>query len=266
VSQAVRQGGRRRSGERVGGPAHEAHPESQPADAASEDADEPEVSIGRLPDQLGSRRGDDRIRAGAGGTDEPSGSIGNTNAPGPANEDAPLTSNPNAPRATRPPSPTPPPENSTYTNRPASAPRRPERNVALLSDTIAERVQRAGGRSGDVQVSLAWNNVNDLDLHVVDPRGEEIYYQHRNSRSGGRLDVDMNVTPQTAQPVENVYWPLRGAPRGQYRVMVNHFRNHGGRDPTAFTIRVLVKGQVRSYASTITFGQPKRLICQFDVP
>lgn len=35
-------------------------------------------------------------------------------------------------------------------------------------------VMRVG--SGDVQVSVAWNTTADLDLHVVDPSGEEVYW------------------------------------------------------------------------------------------
>ena len=31
------------------------------------------------------------------------------------------------------------------------------------------------GFTGDVQVSVAWNTPSDVDLHVVDPFGEEIF-------------------------------------------------------------------------------------------
>ena len=140
-------------------------------------------------------------------------------------------------------------------------------NVALLSDDFSDRLQRAGARSGDVQVSLMWNNINDLDLHCVDPNNEEIYYEHRQSRSGGLLDVDMNVNPPLqSRPVENIYWPEQAAPEGSYRVYVNHFSNHGGRDPTAYTVRVLTKGRISQYSGSIGFGQPKKLVCQFTVP
>lgn len=65
-----------------------------------------------------------------------------------------------------------------------------------ISKNILEtqrRVREAGGKEGEIQISLSWNNRNDLDLHVVDPKGEEIYFRHKKSNSGGELDVDMNV-------------------------------------------------------------------------
>jgi hypothetical protein len=41
--------------------------------------------------------------------------------------------------------------------------------------------------TGAVQVNVTWDLDVDVDLHVLDPRGEEIYYDHRRSASGGVL-------------------------------------------------------------------------------
>src|SRR5690242_3755857 len=60
---------------------------------------------------------------------------------------------------------------------------------------LQRRLDLAGAQSGDVQISLAWNNNNDLDLSCIDPYGELIDGYNQSSRSGGVLDVDMNVTP-----------------------------------------------------------------------
>ena len=53
----------------------------------------------------------------------------------------------------------------------------------------------------------AW--LNDWIMnYCVDPNGEEIYYQHPRSGSGGELDVDSNFQePYTDRPVENIYLP-----------------------------------------------------------
>ncbi len=46
--------------------------------------------------------------------------------------------------------------------------------VLLFSPEFNRRLEREGAQSGDVQFSLMWSNVNDLDLHCVDPSGEKI--------------------------------------------------------------------------------------------
>jgi hypothetical protein len=138
-------------------------------------------------------------------------------------------------------------------------------NLDVSSD-FGQRLQRAGAKSGDVQLSLMWNNVNDLDLHCVDPRGEEIFFGHRRSQSGGELDVDMNAGGGlTIHPVENIYWPTGGAPSGVYRVYVNHFANHGARDPTRFVVRILVKGKTMQFNGVLRYGQYKQLVHQFSL-
>jgi hypothetical protein len=44
--------------------------------------------------------------------------------------------------------------------------------------------------TGDVQVTLLWADGNDLDLHVIDPSGAEIYFTNAQSPTGGTLDHD----------------------------------------------------------------------------
>ncbi|MGB0330046.1 MAG: hypothetical protein ACPGCU_05440, partial [Candidatus Poseidoniaceae archaeon] len=44
---------------------------------------------------------------------------------------------------------------------------------------LMERLAREGGKSGVVQISLAWDDYNDLDMHVFCPSGERIYFNNR---------------------------------------------------------------------------------------
>ena len=74
------------------------------------------------------------------------------------------------------------------------------------NDDLDERLEREGGKSGAVQVSLAWDDYNDLDLHLFCPSGERIYFNNKDSECGGELDVDMNVKPVSDNAVENVVW------------------------------------------------------------
>lgn len=95
-----------------------------------------------------------------------------------------------------------------------------------ITDSIKEKVKAAGGNvDGVLRTSLSWNNYDDLDIHCVDPNGEEIYFGHKNSRSGGVLDVDMNAGYGTSRtPVENIVWANQNIMKeGIYTVKVHNF-------------------------------------------
>jgi hypothetical protein len=125
------------------------------------------------------------------------------------------------------------------------------------------RLNVAGAKTGDIQISLLWDNVHDVDLHVIAPSGEHIMFAHRGSRCGGLLDVDMNVFPQTARPVENVFWPPRGAPPGEYEVYVHHYQFHVGPDPTPFRVRIIAGGRKAIISGQVSAGQPPVRVARF---
>jgi len=130
---------------------------------------------------------------------------------------------------------------------------------------VGRRLEMAGAGSGDIQVSLAWNNFNDIDLHVVTPAGERIFFGHRRAHCGGRLDVDMNVAPETPMPVENVFWPNGRARSGIYTVFVHHFHRHVPIDPTPFEVYILVKGRKAVLKGVVVAGQGPVLVARFDL-
>ena len=139
---------------------------------------------------------------------------------------------------------------------------------AAMSE-LQERLNREGAMTGDVQISLMWENFNDLDLHVVCPSGERIHGGNKLSGCNGELDVDANVRPETKKPVENVVWPGVSAPPGTYQVYVHHYKKHKKRrskDPTSFQIIVNNVGDYREYHGDLTHGDHITLVCQFDVP
>jgi hypothetical protein len=57
----------------------------------------------------------------------------------------------------------------------------------------------AATTGGDLEISLAWNTLSDIDLQVTDPSGEQIAADHPRSVSGGAQDVDANPTLLTAE-------------------------------------------------------------------
>ncbi len=117
---------------------------------------------------------------------------------------------------------------------------------------IAGRVEAAGGKGGTFQISIAWDNRNDLDLHVVGPGDDRIFYGNRKGQTGGELDVDMNVEPTEDRPVENVTWVDRKPPDGEYEVIVHFYRQHP-RQPRRcpFTVRLKVGDDVRLLSGTL---------------
>jgi hypothetical protein len=82
--------------------------------------------------------------------------------------------------------------------------------------------------TGNVQVSVSWDALSDVDLHVVDPHSEEIYYAHTSAASGGALDLDSNPACAFDRTNnENIRWPLTTAPSGTYIVRVDYFSSCG---------------------------------------
>jgi hypothetical protein len=123
-------------------------------------------------------------------------------------------------------------------------------------DPIGRRLARAGAGTGDIQVSLAWNNWNDLDLHVMTPFGQQIFFGNRVSSCMGMLDIDMNAGGfRSLEPVENIFWPHGRAPSGKFVIAVHHYANHGGQDPSEFEVRLLIDGETRSFKGSVASGQ-----------
>ena len=116
---------------------------------------------------------------------------------------------------------------------------------ALTGTPTSNRSEPVLG-TGDVQVTLRWDAPVDLDLHVTDPAGEEIWYDYRTSNSGGNLDVDANAgcNSMMANPVENVFWPNGGAPTGKYQVSVVYYTNCDYSGPVNYTVTIKQNNQV----------------------
>ena len=97
--------------------------------------------------------------------------------------------------------------------------------------------------TGDVQVTLRWESNADVDLHVFEPDGSEIYFAEPGPTStGGQLDVDSNVGCEQEASVENAFWPTGGAPTGDYRIEVVGYQVDGC-GSGAYTVTATVRGE-----------------------
>ena len=138
---------------------------------------------------------------------------------------------------------------------------------AIENDDIEQRLEREGGKTGEVQISLTWDDYNDLDLHIFCPSGERIYFNNKTSECGGELDVDMNVRPTSDNAVENVVW-IENAPSGKYKVGVHFYKHHekDGTTPTCdFRLRATIHGESRDYSGSITHGQAMQMVTSFTL-
>jgi hypothetical protein len=98
-------------------------------------------------------------------------------------------------------------------------------------------------KTGDVQVSISWDVDNDVDLHVVDPNGFEIYYGDQVSPEGGELDLDSNASCDIdGVNNENILWPVGKAPAGTYTVRVDNYENCSNM-AVNYVVTVQKKGQ-----------------------
>ena len=111
--------------------------------------------------------------------------------------------------------------------------------------------------TGAVQITLSWDPAVDLDLHVVEPSGEEINYRNKTSATGGQLDRDRVCSTTTRGP-ENIFWAGSAAPRGSYAVKVHLFSSCSlGSQSIPFRLRTVVDGVATTFNGSIQNGETK---------
>jgi len=97
-------------------------------------------------------------------------------------------------------------------------------NQRSADATIRVYVDPATGiGGGDIQVTPTWQGTEDLDLHVEEPNGNEVYYSNPGpSATYGELDHDANAACGSVDPApaENIRWPASTADAGTYWVRV----------------------------------------------
>ena len=108
--------------------------------------------------------------------------------------------------------------------------------------------------TGDVQVTLTWEGTADLDLHIVDPAGKDICWWNSSLASGGEQDWDDWCDPISHGGPENIYWPYKEAPSGEFVVFIDYYESCRAEGETAWAVRTIVDGEVRTFTGTISPG------------
>lgn len=136
------------------------------------------------------------------------------------------------------------------------------------NDFIERRI-RENGCEGDITATLIWNSKHDLDLHCIDPNGQEIYYprRKRRSRSGGELDVDMNAGGRhSLEPVENICWK-KIPPNGHYKFGVRYFsRGGGGAGSVPYQLLISYGGKNKVINGVLNRVKEKQWVFEFTYP
>jgi tetratricopeptide (TPR) repeat protein len=84
-------------------------------------------------------------------------------------------------------------------------------------------------------VIITWNtDGSDVDLHVIEPGGEECFYQHSTTRAGGSItrDVTQGFGPE-------MYF-IPDAPGGEYKIRVKYFSKDSNRSSTRTRVFVTI--------------------------
>jgi tetratricopeptide (TPR) repeat protein len=119
----------------------------------------------------------------------------------------------------------------------ALAARHPKLDLRKLDPRLA------GNLPVELRIVLSWDTDNtDVDLWVVDPNGEKVYYAHRQSHQGGRISRDVTGS---YGPEEFV---LKAPKPGKYRIHANFF---GHRQ------QVVASGTTVEARITTGFGTPR---------
>ena len=166
------------------------------------------------------------------------------------------------------PAPVPPVDFSRVPNVPADGPDATPNVPPIGSNEVDRRLETNNIPIGEeVNISLAWDTLDDLDLYVTDPSGETIFHKHRRSSTGGQLDIDAheNCSQNVPAPIENISWnslPLAGV----YTIKVRHYSTCGNSNtPVPFTLIIKLKDALEKRITGTVDADHQQYEYQFNV-
>ena len=120
--------------------------------------------------------------------------------------------------------------------------------------------------SGVFQATLTWINGSgndvDLDLHLVMPSGEDVYYGHLVANDSS-FALDRDWTHPLGNAIENIYSLKTSLPTGTYHTKVYYF---SGSVPKSFNARVLYNGNVTNYSGSLSTAGQNVDVRTFNIP
>jgi hypothetical protein len=134
---------------------------------------------------------------------------------------------------------------------------------------MEERLSIFGAKTGDVQVSISWDSIDDIDVHVLikgNGMAEVINWTNRRGRSNGMLDIDMNANPPviSPRPIENVFWPYNMSPNGMFIVYVHFFRPWTNNTIVPVSVRVKNGDKIENFNISAVYGKNPQEVTRFN--
>jgi hypothetical protein len=118
--------------------------------------------------------------------------------------------------------------------------------------------------TGEVQINVSWDVDSDLDLHVIEPSGERIFFANTVSQTGGQLDLDSNPACNIdGIRSENIFWDVGQAPQGSFQVLVDLFAKCGT-GTTNFVVTLNVDGQTSTFSGAISVQGAQQSVVTFN--
>ena len=112
--------------------------------------------------------------------------------------------------------------------------------------TLPEEIQSLNLPSGDIEVTLYWNNGADLQLLIRDSAGNSVYDDQPSVASGGRMvsfgNIGCNHTQAT--PVSYIYWPEGFLRAGSYEYEIWYQDDCGDTTPVDAFLNISVRGEL----------------------
>jgi Flp pilus assembly protein TadD len=111
--------------------------------------------------------------------------------------------------------------------------------------------------TAELQVEAMWDsNYTDVDLHIVEPGGEEVYYSHLKSAKGGLLhdDVQTGFGPET--------YTLPKLDHGTYQIVLTYYAGDLTRlsMQTLAHVIVYVNGERKDFFSALTAKSEREVV------
>lgn len=122
---------------------------------------------------------------------------------------------------------------------------------------------RSDVAAGVVQVSVSWDTPSDVDLHVFEPNGEEIFFGNPLSETGGELDIDSNAACSIDNiNQENITWTTTTPPSGTYTVVVRWWSNCNI-DDTVYIVTVQTRGETQVFTGLLAGDNDEHVVTSF---